>query len=295
MNKTKRFLALFLLLPLIALGACGVAASPSVKKVEIGAGPFEAPHIKGCIDPGTKDNSPTNDDYISYPVSQREVDATGQPGSDQKPLQVVSKDMATFNIPITIRFEMVTDCATLSKFYKSYGQRYGAYLDDDGNATEGWNLMLRKLMYDPADVTLAKIAKKYTWHDLYNNAAAQAELEDTLKADIGKIVDQAAGAHYFDHFIIVMKKPYPANPQLAKAIADQQAQVARAQSQQAKAKAQMLTAEAETKTARAEAARQKAQIDGYGGFDNYNKAQAVKHGLNPYQPTYIVSGTQPGR
>lgn len=291
MNKMKKTLALLLLLPLVALAACGVAAPPSETFVHVGAGPIESPHFKDCVPAGTRNNAPTNDDYYGYPVSEREIDATGQAGSDQEPPTVVSKDNATLAVPITIRFQMISDCVTLQKFFKAYGQRYGAYLDDKGQATEGWNLMLRKLMYDPTDVALAEIAKKYTWRELYNSAQAQADLQNTLKADIGDIVDNAAGGRYFDHFIVLMKKPYPVDKSLAKAIAREQAAVAGAESAKAKAEAQKATAEAQTATAKAEAARQEAEIKGYGGFENYNKAKAVDKGLNPYQPTYVVNGS----
>ena len=289
--KVKKSLVALFVVPLLVLTGCGVSTQSSVTKVQVGAGMFDDPVVKKCIKPGIKDNSPTNDDYYAYPVSDRDVDATGQDGSDFSAITAVSKDNAEMAIPVVVRFNMVSDCDTLTKFFKSYGQRYGAYLNDDGTATEGWTLMLRKLMYDPMDAALDDIAKNYVWRDLYNNAAAQVELQNTLSKNIGSIVDTNARGHFFENFTVLVKKPQPTNEELKKAIAAEQSAVASAQSAEAKARAQKAQAEAETATAKAEAEKKAAEIRGYGGFENYNKAKAVEHGLNPYQPTYKVSGT----
>lgn len=287
----KRVLVALLVAPLVLLTGCGVATQSSVTKIQVGAGPFDDPVVKKCIKPGVKDNTPTNDDYYAYPVSDRDLDATGQSGADFDAITAVSKDNAEMAIPVIIRFNMVTDCESLTDFFKSYGQRYGAYLDDDGKATDGYMLMLRKLMYDPADALLDDVSKNYNWRDLYNNAAAQTELQDTLSKNIEAIVDANARGHFFENFTVLVKKPTPTNAELAKNIASEQAAVSGAQSAEAKARAQKAQAEAETALAKAEAEKKEAEIRGYGGFENYNKAKAVEKGLNPYQPTYKVSGT----
>jgi hypothetical protein len=217
MSKYKRFFVAILALPLLLLGACGVSTQSSVTKVEVGAGAFDDPVVKKCIKPGIKDNSITNDDYYALPVSDRDIDATGQDGADFPAITAVSKDNAEMAIPVIIRFNMVTDCDTLTKYFKSFGQRYNAFLDDEGHATGDWMLMLRKLMYDPADALLDDVAKNYNWRDLYNNAAAQTELQDTLSKDIEKAVDTNARYHYFENFTVLVKKPTPTNPDLADA------------------------------------------------------------------------------
>lgn len=292
-SKIKRIAVAVAVVPLMALTACGVSTQESVTKLQVGAGMIDDPKVKGCVKPGTKDNSPTNDDYYPYPTSERDLDATGQKGSDFDPITAVSKDNAEMAIPIIIRFNQVTDCDTLGDFFKSYGQRYGAYLDDEGKATDGYMTMLRKLMYDPTDALLDDVAKNYNWRDLYNSAAAQTELQATLSEQIDDIVETNARGKFFENFTVLVKKPVPTNPDLTQAIAAEQAAVATAQSAEAKARATKAQAEAETATAKAEAAKQQAIIQGYGGFDNYAKSQAIENGLNPYQPTYLVNGTKP--
>lgn len=289
--KIKKIFVGLVVVPALLLTGCGVSTQSSVTKVQVGAGPFDDPVVKKCIKPGIKDNSPTNDDYYAYPVSDRDLDATGQEGSDFDAITAVSKDNAEMAIPVIIRFNQVSDCDTLTDFFKSYGQRYGAYLDEDGGSTDGWMVMLRKLMYDPADALLDDVAKNYNWRDLYNNAAAQTELQTTLSEQIENIVDTNARGHFFENFTILVKKPVPTNPELVSAIAAEQAAVAGAASAEAKARAMKAQAEAETALAKAEAEKKAAEIRGYGGFENYNKARAVEEGLNPYQPTYKVSST----
>lgn len=290
-SKMKRVAAVALVAPLLLLGACGVSTQSSVTKVQVGAGMFDDPQVKGCIKPGVKDNSITNDDYYAYPVSDRDLDATGQKGADFDAITAVSKDNAEMAIPVIIRFNMVSDCDTLGDFFKSYGQRYGAYLNEDGTATAGWTLMLRKLMYDPADALLDDVAKNYNWRDLYNNAAAQTELQKQLSDQINDIVDANARGHFFENFTVLVKKPTPTNPELANAIAQEQAAVASAASAEAKARAQKAQAEAETALARAEAEKKAAEIRGYGGFTNYKCIYLADQGLNCDQPTYIWGGT----
>jgi len=292
-SKFKRIAATVLILPLMFVTACGVSAEESVKKVHVGAGPFEDPKFKDCIDPGTKSNAPTNDNYFAYPVSDRDYDATGQEGSDSAAFTVVSKDNVPMSVPVTIRFNMIADCDTLKDFHKAHGSRYSAYLADDGTSTKGWLTMLRKLMADPADSQLDEIAKKYNWLDLYNNAEVQNELQQTLADNISDIVSTQAKGEYFDNYIVLVKKPSPTDDALLSTITTAQKDLAAATAKIRQAEADEATAKAQIEVSKAEAAKQKAIIDGYGGYENYAKSQAIEKGLNPFQPTYIVPGTKP--
>lgn len=292
MKKMKNVFVGMMVVALMMLTACGVSTPPDSTKVQVGAGPFEDAKFKGCIPPSTKKNSPTNDDYYAYPASERDLDATGQDGSDFRAITVLSKDNAEMSIPITFRFNMVGDCKTLQQFHKAYGSRYSAYLDDDGKSTDGWMTMLRKLMYDPADATLDEIAKKYTWREMLNNANAQNEIQAAIVDNIDEIVTANAKGAYFENFVVLMKKPYPTDEALRKAVAAEQQAVATAQSAEAEARAKKTQAEAEVAVAEAEAKKKRAEIAGFGGYGNYSKSQAIEKGLNPFQPTYIVGGTK---
>lgn len=289
----RKFLVIAFVALAMMLTGCGVSTQPSVTKVQVGAGPFEDPKFKGCIKPSEKRNTPTNDDYFAYPVSERDLDATGQKGSDFPAVSVLSKDNAEMNIPVTLRFNMVSDCDTLEQFHRAYGERYAAYLNDDGTSSDGWMMVLRKLMFDPMDTTLDEIAKKYTWREMLNNAEVQNELQAALKENIDDIVTDNAKGEYFENFTVLMKKPTPTNEDLKAAVAAEQSAVATAQAAESEARAKKLQAEAEVAVARAEAEKKRAEIAGFGGFENYARFEAIVNGLNPFQPTYLVSGTAP--
>ena len=51
-------------------------------------------------------------------------------------------------------------------------------------------------------------------------------------------------------------------------------------------------ATAETNVAIQEALKQKAKIEGFGSFENYIQWVMAGYGLNPFQPQYIIGGTQ---
>ena len=292
-TKFKKIAAMVAIVPLMFVTACGVSTPPDETKLQIGAGPFEDPKIKGCVPPGEKRTSPTNDEYISYPVSGRDYDAGTTEGGDSGPITVISKDNTEMAIPVRITWDFESDCKTLEAFYKLYN-RYGAELNDEGQMTDGFRNVLAKVLGNSLDTTLDEIAKNYTWRELYNDAAAQNALQASLDENLQAVVDEVAKGKFFTNInVATLKKPIPTNQDLKDAIAAEQAAVATAQSAEAKARATKAQAEAETATAKAEAAKQQAIIEGYGGFDNFAEIEAIRGGLNPYQPTYIVNGTKP--
>lgn len=289
----KMIVALMTVLAIVFTAGCGVSTQPDEVKLQIGAGPIEAPKIKGCVQPGEKRTSPTNDKYISYPVSGRDYDAGTTEGGDSGPITVVSSDNTEMSIPVRITWDFASDCKSLEAFYKLYN-RYGASLDDKGQATAGFSKVLDKVLNNSLDTTLDEIAKNYKWRELYNDAAAQNELQAALDENLQAVVDEVAKGEFFTNInVATLKKPLPTNTDLVNAIAAEQAAVATAQSAEAKARATEAQAEAETATAKAEALKQKAIIEGYGSFENYAQIEAILAGLNPFQPTYVVSGTTP--
>jgi regulator of protease activity HflC (stomatin/prohibitin superfamily) len=292
-TKFKKIVATLAVVPLMFVTACGVSTPPDQTKLQIGAGPFEDPKIKGCVAPSEKRTSPTNDQYVAYPVSGRDFDAGTTEGGDSGPITVISKDNTEMAIPVRITWDFESDCKTLEAFYKLYN-RYGANLNDEGQMTDGFKSVLAKVLGNSLDTTLDEIAKNYTWRELYNDAAAQNALQASLDENLQEVVDEVAKGEFFTNInVATLKKPIPTNQELKDAIAAEQAAVATAQSAEAKARATKAQAEAETATAQAEAEKQKAIIEGYGGFDNYKCIYLADKNLNCDQPTYIVSGTKP--
>jgi regulator of protease activity HflC (stomatin/prohibitin superfamily) len=274
-------------------GCSSVSTAADQVALHYEGGSFSSKKFAGCVPTSKKDYAGPGDSFFVYPTNQRFVDATGGDNSDFGAITVVSKDNVEMRIPVTLNFYLRTDCDTLRSFHETVGNRFQAYMDGDTTG-DGWKNMLRVTVYQPMDTTLDRIAQQYNWRDLYNKPEVKAEIEKSLNENIEAIVRrQTNNRDFFNNWSALVQKPTPTNAELSNAIAAEQNNVESAQAAKAKAEADIATARAQKALAEAEAAKKRAEIAGYGGFENYNKNQAVEKGLNPYQPTYIVSGTKP--
>ncbi len=280
-----------------AFSASSVSTGTNEVAVHIGGGPIENSSFKGCVPTSTHQNfNSPGDSYITYSTSQRDWDATGQTGADSAPFHVVSSDNVEMQIPIIVRFYQITDCPTLEKFYNNLGQRYGAYITDSGAGSSGWETMVRKIVADPVDVELGRIAQKYQWTTVRNDPKVRTEIATTLRDGIVQLVDSNAQGHYFDHFSVLVKKPEPTDPDLVKKINAAQAATYAAQAAQNTAIAQQAQAVAQKAVAKAEAAKKVQEILGFKlpGMTNaeavraYNEHYALQQKINPYQPSGML-------
>jgi len=273
-----------LLLGLVA--ASSVNTGSNITALQIGGGPIEDSKIKRCIQAGTHENfNSPGDKYVYYPLSERDWDATGQRGADSDPMRSVSSDNVEMEVPIVVRFSMVTDCTTLKTWYNEHGQRYGASLSDEGGITSGWDLALRKLVADPLDAQLDRIVQRFPWRQVWNDPAIKAEIEKQVSDQMETLVDRQARGRYFEGFTVLVKKPSPIDKELVASINESQKLLAVSEQAIAGARADVARADAEVKVARAQAAKRRAEIEGYGSTEAYLKALAVEKGLNPWQPT----------
>lgn len=294
----------------VTLTGCGYNIPPNMVAVHVTAGPFQSKKVVGCVNPSER-KFWTNDKYYVFPTSEREWDATGQANSDAvdaagkaTTFQSVTSDNVIMDVPITVRFTLITECDTLKDFYIKYAQRYGAGFNTDGTYNEQWETLLRKLVADPADQTLDRIVQQYKWRDVWNNPDTKVKIEqqmnEALNSDNSLLVQTAKGK-YFDGLSVLIGNTQPDNAELATAVAQEQTLVAQAESEQAQAKADKARAEAQIKVSKAEAAKQRATIEGFmlkgmspaEALKAYNQSQAIAAGQNPFQPTYVVGGTLP--
>jgi len=116
MLRLRRALAAIItgLLAVLALSSCGYSTPSDMVAVHVGEGPFEARHLKGCIQPSQR-GWWTNDTYALFPTSEREWDATGQKGSDGPKMSSVTKDSVEMDIPT------VTNCGEFEGLDTSKG------------------------------------------------------------------------------------------------------------------------------------------------------------------------------
>lgn len=294
----------------VTLTGCGYNIPPNMVAIHVTAGPFESKKVEGCVDPSSR-KFWTNDDYPLFPTSEREWDATGQANSDAvdiagKPttFQSVTKDNVIMDIPITVRFTLITECDTLKDFYVKYAQRYGARFDSDGTYNDAWETLLRKLMADPSDQTLDRIVQAYNWRNVWNDPDTKVKIEQAMNEALNgesSLLVQTAKGKYFEGISVLIGSPRPDNAELAASVAQEQQLVAQAQSEEAQARADKARAQAQIKVSEAEAAKQRATIEGFmlkgmspaQALKAYNQSQAIAAGQNPFQPTYVIGGTLP--
>lgn len=301
--RTKSItLPLFALAAVAALTGCTVATTePDQVGLHYEGGPFSAKKYASVVEPSKRDTFGPGDTIYYYPTGQRSYDATGGNNAEHNPFTSSSKDNVELSTPLSVTFELITaDSKVLRSFHELIGIKYKAYYEDGdtkdpSGVSPGWHHMLDFYMGQSIDTTVDRVLAGYAWRDAYGNADVRNQVQAAIQAELPQQVASKMQGVYFQNFAVQVQRPVPTNPDLLKAIADNQTQVAAAQAAKAKADADTATANAQLALQRAEAAKKKADISAYGSVDEYNKAQAIQQGINPYQPTYVVSGTAPGK
>jgi SPFH domain / Band 7 family len=280
---------------LLATTGCGthsISTAPDQVGLHYLGGAFSNKSYDSYVPASTKKWFGPGDQEYLYPNNQRSYDATGGPGSESKPIISVSRDQAEMSVPVSVTFRLRTDQKSLRAFHENIGNRYRAYMHDD-ETTAGWREMLAFYIGQPLNVSLDREVQGANWRDLYSKPGARTTLQTKLDSELPDLVRQKLQGDYFDDFQVLVQQPTPTNAELKQAIAQQQAAVAAAQSAQAQAEAQRLAARAQVAVQQQQALKTKADISAYGSVDEYNKAQAILKGINPYQPTYVVGGGLP--
>lgn len=299
----------------IALGRAtfmSYSTQPNNVALAYNDGPIANRTYDKLIPPGTREAQGFGDVAFSYPTDQRDWDFAGvQERSDANPLRIVVKGIggqgsAEIHQPGIVRFILDTDEETLKGFHEQLGLRYGAYANEEGEMGEGWqSIVLPKYLETPLRRTMQEVAaeKQYTVDALYLQPALRTEwanltlerLPNAVKAEVDSRMQ------FFGGFTLDLGQP-PVLPDGIRQNLDAEQTAlsdARRQQTEAKAKADAITAnaqaevtraESEARIAAAEAAKRTAEANGYGGFDERNKARAIENGLNPYQPTIVAPG-----
>ena len=160
--------------------------------------------------------------------------------------------------------------------------------------------MVRKIVADPVDVELGRIAQKYRWTVVRNSPKVRTEIATSLKDDIAGLVESNAQGHYFDRFSVLVKKPEPTDPNLLKKINDAQAAIYAAQAAK-KTATRKAEAKAQEEVSRAKSTKKVQDILGYKlpGMTNpqavraFNEHYLIEQEGNPYQPSGRMLLQQP--
>ena len=287
--------------------------------VHKGGGLIESPKSKGCVRANSRELRRPGDKYFWYPASQRTYNFTGGSDSDHDPFSVVSKDYQPLHVPGSVEFTLNVDCEVLTRFHDAIGNRYAGYYTSSDlwdDTPTGWQRMLDLYFGTALDATLDRVAKKYTWKELYADPTIKDEMNRAVNEQLAALIQQKMPGEdeFFQGFSALIQQPQPADT-LVQALSDEEAAraqaaaakakaVADAETQQAKAiaEAEAAKAAAEAQTAVKEAQARIAKLDAeikatemkpFGGAKEYNNNLAIERGLNPYQPTYGGSVVAP--
>lgn len=292
----KRYLLALAGLAVFLTGCSSASTGSDLKAVHYSGGAFSAKKYQDCLDPSTRTGFHPGDKYYAYPARQISYDATGGDAAERGRFISVSSDNAELYIPVTVTFNLVSDCDTLRAFHEAIGTRFSAWFDPDGRSSDygqEWVDLLNFVIGKPLDQTLDRIVQRYPWREVWNDPDVKTILENEVTSNIETLVNRQAGGDFFENFNVLVLKPDPVDENLVAAIADEQAGVAKAHAAEEKAKADEIAAEAQEKLAVAQAKIKAAEISGYGDIEAYLKAQCIQAGCNPFQPTYLVGGSAP--
>src|SRR5690606_1425917 len=136
---------------------------------------------------------------------------------------------AELKVPVTVTFDLTTDCDRLMEFHREFGTKYQGWLNDDGTISDGWVNLLRYVIGQPLENTLVSIAQKYEWRQIWNDEAVRIEFQNALQDTLPKASkERTNGTEYFTNFRVTVMKPDPVDEGLKAAITREQQAVAEA-------------------------------------------------------------------
>jgi hypothetical protein len=267
-------------------------------------GAFSSKRFSDCIAPSNRVFDGPGDSHFAYPSSQTNFVFDADPGSDGRQITFVTRDGIEMAVEGVTNFLLNTSCetmrigetkytgGTLQRFHELIGNRYQAYMTDDGQRSDGWRQMLNVYIARPLDTAIDRAGQNYTYTELYTDPTKKADWEQDVLDQLPTLVNRQTDGdtEFFLNFAITLQKPEP--PQAIKdALVKQQEAVAKAKAAEAEASAREAAAEAQIAVERAEAAKINERIKVL-GREGYLKQYSIDHGLNPYQPSTngIITG-----
>jgi len=274
---------------LLATG-CSTSTQPDTVALAYNDGPIASRTFDKCVPASKREAQGFGDVAFHYPANQRTDNFMGGKGSDRDPIPVADKDGFPIRFPGDLAFSMNLDCDTLREFHEKIGNRNNAYLNDDGSSTDGWRTYVVKNIIDSGlQQALSAAASKYTWREMYSDAAVRQKIQDEVNKTVGGAIDNKTEGtkSFFQGYALTLQVPALPDELNAK-LKEEQTNVAAANAARAQADAQVAQAQAETKVAEERAKQKRAELAGYPDRELYIQEKMVEKGLNPKQPTYVV-------
>lgn len=321
----KKIVALFvaMILGLGVLSACSFsddsASDPAYTTLRYEGGDTGGSKFKEIVEPGEK--IATNDRLYSYPNTQRQIkwDSSnfekGANSADYTDMELTSKGGVGVSAKVTVPFTLNTSTApvevdgkeypggTIQVFHEIWGKSRKAYFDttSDGNASygAGWLWMMDTFpatctsqilnpevrAQDPEALWLDDSVRK----GLVSGDGEGTSLKDKIQACVDNAMETDLQFYIIGNPTIDNLTP---DSQFVNIYRERQDAETRAETADLNKAAKVKEAEANAAVAKAEAEIKKAEIAGYGGFDNYKCIYLADHGLNCAQPQYVVGGTK---
>lgn len=302
----RRSRARFLLLPALVVLAVLVAlvfvrpstasTGPDQVALHYKGGSFTSKRFADCIAPSNRVFDGPGDSHFAYPSSQTNYVFDSVNG-DGGPITFVTRDGIEMTVEGVANFLLNTSCeaitigdtrypgGALQRFHELIGNRYAAYMTEDGLRSDGWRQMLAVYIARPLDTAIDRAGQAYTYAELYTDPSKKAAWEQSVLDQLPTLVDRQTDGdtQFFLNFAITLQKPEP--PQSIKdELVKQQAAVAAAKAAQAEAEAREAAALAQVEVEKAEAQKIQARVDVL-GQQGYLQQYAIDHGLNPFQPS----------
>lgn len=291
----------------LILTGCSTVSSAPDQRVLVYEGGYSSKTLKDCVPASTRNTYGGSTTDYAYPDARTQRDFTADnkdPNREADSLLVWSKDNQEVFVPVTVTFNLNTDCSEIKEggttykggvfqlFHEKHGLGKKAYwdVDEEGDARsdgvpKGWITLLQKMIGTPLDRTADTVARGFDWKPLTQDPSKRAEMEVALQkvvqAEVDAQMGAPAGRHFFENLKIIVGTPTPKNEGLLKANNDEQTAVANANTAKKKAEADVIAAQAQVAVASAEAAAKKAELDALGP-DVYLKLKALEKNITPW-------------
>lgn len=289
----------------------------------VGKDSWGSPTVSECA----KEESQVSEigtDWYRFPARAITWDANSDPGAERTPYTALSKPasaapvpgavpdsnfstgQAEMAIPVTLTFDMTTNCDELKEFFRQYATQDEGWLDEDGKVTPGWIKMLTRFISQPASQAVVSVTQQYPWQKIWNDENVRREYIKALSEQVPEeSAKRTGGKAYFHNFQVIVGKPYPTSEDLRKNVdqiqtnqaaadAERIRLTAQANAQKEAAMAQQAAADAQRAAEVSKAAITAAKIAGFPDVESYLRDLCINtSGCTMYNPPPLwVPGTR---
>jgi hypothetical protein len=302
---------------IVSMSSCGLTddgiSDPAYQTLRYEGGDFGGSKFKECVPSGEKLAS--NDSFYSYPTTQRQDKwdsanyQKGAKSADYPDMELVAKGGVTLDLTVTVPFTLNTSCepitidgknypgGAIQAFHEIFGKTRRGYFDptNDGNTSygAGWlwlmDTYISTCVKQQLTPKIRALEPERAWLNDSERVGLSEGLKDSVQACVNNAMETDVQFYTIGNATVDQITP---DPEFTSLYRERQNAQVKAQTAQDNARAQVAEAKAKARVAREEAKVKRAEISGYGGFNNYKCIYLADQGLNCAQPQYVVGGTR---